>query len=98
MIQLSVNLNKIALLRNSRQANSPHVLDYARMAIDNGVTGILCPTDDVEAFVAACRKLAADRELCGRFGKAGRKRAEEVFSEEKIVSQYIDLYQSLLKN
>jgi glycosyltransferase involved in cell wall biosynthesis len=66
--------------------------------VDNGITGILCPTDDVEAFVAACRKLAADRELCGRFGKAGRKRAEEVFSEEMIVSQYIDLYQSLLKN
>ncbi len=66
--------------------------------VDNGVTGILCPTDDVEAFVAACRKLAADRDLAGRMGEAGRKRALEVFSEEVIVSQYIELYQSLLKD
>ena len=65
--------------------------------VDNGVTGILCPTDDVEAFANACRKLAADRDLCGRMGVAGRKRAVEVFSEEVIVSQYIDLYRSLLK-
>ena len=66
--------------------------------VDNGTTGILCPTDDIESFVAACRKLAADRGLCGRMGEAGRKRAVEEFSEEVIVSQYIDLYRSLLKN
>jgi glycosyltransferase involved in cell wall biosynthesis len=65
--------------------------------VDNGVTGLLCPTDDVDAFVSACRKLAADRMLCEYFGEAGRKRAQEVFSEEKIVSQYIELYKSLLK-
>ena len=65
--------------------------------VDNGLTGMLCPTDDVDAFVAACQKLAADRDLCGRMGAAGRKRAKEVFSEEVIVSQYIDLYKSLLK-
>lgn len=64
--------------------------------VDNGVTGILCPIDDIDAFVSACRKLAADRKLCERFGKAGRKRAEEIFSEEMILSQYIDLYRSLL--
>lgn len=65
--------------------------------VDNGGNGILCPTDDVDAFAAACRKLAEDRDLCKRFGKAGRKRALEVFSEEKIVSQYIDLYRNLLQ-
>jgi glycosyltransferase involved in cell wall biosynthesis len=64
--------------------------------VANGITGILCPIDDVDAFVSACQKLAGDRELCRRFGKAGRKRAEEVFSEEVIVSQYIDLYNEML--
>ena len=64
--------------------------------VDNGVTGLLCPTDDIEAFVSACRKLSSDKKLCERFGKAGRKRAEELFSEEMIVSQYIDLYRRLL--
>ena len=66
--------------------------------VDDGITGILCPMNDVDAFVRACRKLADDRELCGRFGEAGRKRAEEVFSEEVIVSQYIDLYNELIKD
>ena len=64
--------------------------------VDNGVTGLLCPTDDIAAFVSACRKLSSDRKLCERFGKAGRKRAEELFSEEMIVSQYIDLYRRIL--
>jgi glycosyltransferase involved in cell wall biosynthesis len=64
--------------------------------VEDGVTGLLCPTNDVDAFVAACQKLAANRTLCEQMGAAGRKRAVEVFSEEVIVSQYIDLYRSLL--
>lgn len=37
---LSVNLNKIALLRNSRAGNSPDVLEFARLAIEAGARGI----------------------------------------------------------
>jgi pyridoxine 5-phosphate synthase len=40
MIALSVNLNKIALLRNSRSGNSPDILAYAQLAIDAGARGI----------------------------------------------------------
>lgn len=40
MTDLSVNLNKIALLRNSRGRNYPSVVDYARKFIDLGVQGI----------------------------------------------------------
>jgi len=40
MIALSVNLNKIALLRNSRNGNYPDVITYARKAIDAGANGI----------------------------------------------------------
>ncbi len=40
MAALSVNLNKIALLRNSREGNSPSVLDFANMAIDSGADGL----------------------------------------------------------
>ncbi len=39
-IALSVNLNKIALIRNSRAGNSPDVVDFARRSIDSGVNGI----------------------------------------------------------
>ena len=40
MTKLSVNLNKIALLRNSRGRDYPHVVDYARKCIALGVDGI----------------------------------------------------------
>jgi pyridoxine 5-phosphate synthase len=40
MTQLSVNLNKIALLRNSREGDYPSVLAFAKLAIEAGADGI----------------------------------------------------------
>lgn len=40
MIALSVNLNKIALIRNSRDTRNPDIPQHARMCIDAGAQGI----------------------------------------------------------
>ena len=40
MTRLSVNLNKVALLRNSRRTGVPDVLHFARIALDNGARGL----------------------------------------------------------
>ncbi|MCA9312011.1 MAG: pyridoxine 5'-phosphate synthase [Phycisphaerales bacterium] len=40
MTRLSVNINKVALVRNSREGNSPALVDAARVAIDAGCHGI----------------------------------------------------------
>lgn len=40
MVALSVNINKIALLRNSRAGNFPDLLAYARQCIQLGAAGI----------------------------------------------------------
>ena len=40
MTALSVNLNKIALLRNSREGDYPSVMDFAKLAIDSGANGL----------------------------------------------------------
>lgn len=40
MIALSVNLNKIALLRNSREGNHPDVQQFARLCLKAGADGI----------------------------------------------------------
>src|SRR5579862_3398902 len=40
MARLSVNLNKIALLRNSRRTGVPDLLDFARLAYEAGAQGI----------------------------------------------------------
>ncbi len=40
MARLSVNLNKIALLRNSRRTGVPDILRFARIALDAGAAGL----------------------------------------------------------
>ena len=40
MIALSVNLNKIALIRNSRDTTNPDIPEHAQMCIDAGADGI----------------------------------------------------------
>lgn len=40
MTALSINVNKIALLRNSRGSNNPNLIDFAKQALDLGVQGI----------------------------------------------------------
>ena len=39
-IALSVNLNKIALLRNSRPGNFPDVVAHGRLCLDSGAHGL----------------------------------------------------------
>ena len=39
-MKFSLNLNKIALLRNARGENNPSLEDYAHKAIDLGVDGL----------------------------------------------------------
>lgn len=66
--------------------------------IEHGVNGILCPSDDIDAFVAACRRLADERQICNRYGRAARDCVESRFSEGVVIPQYIDLYQRLLSS
>lgn len=40
MTKLSVNLNKIALIRNSRHSNNPSIIKYAKIAVQSGADGI----------------------------------------------------------
>lgn len=39
-VLLSVNLNKIALIRNSREGNYPNVVEHAKVCLANGADGI----------------------------------------------------------
>ncbi len=61
MIALSVNLNKIALIRNSRDTTNPSVTEHARMCIAAGADGITVhPRPDQRHIRASdCFELAA---------------------------------------
>jgi starch synthase len=62
----------------------------------DGVTGILCDTDDTEAFANACRLLADDPESCSLMGSAGRQRAIDLFTESTALKLYLDLIDGLV--
>ena len=72
MARLSVNLNKIALLRNSRRTGVPDLLGFARISLDAGAQGITVhprPDErhirrtDVPAIAALLAPLRPDIEL-----------------------------------
>jgi alpha-maltose-1-phosphate synthase len=77
----------------------------------DGQTGFLVPVDFVEGtfklanpekfsrdLAARINQLMKDRQLREKFGKAGRKRAEEDFSWTKIAEETKALYQLLTKS
>jgi glycosyltransferase involved in cell wall biosynthesis len=68
-----------------------------RDAVTDGVTGLLVPDDDDTAFAAALERLRGDSPLAERLGQAGRREAEDRFSEEVVLSQLIALYEELAR-
>ena len=74
MTKLSVNVNKIAVLRNSRGGHEPDVVRAARACLDAGADGITVHprpdarhirADDVRALAALTREYAVELNLEG---------------------------------
>jgi starch synthase len=77
----------------------------------DGETGCLVPLQQMDRspfepinpeqfsrdLAARINELMADPEKRERFGKAGRKRAEEIFSWRAIAQQTVELYESLIR-
>lgn len=63
-----------------------------RDAIENGVTGILVPPRDAAALATAINGLIVDRATCETMGKAGRKRAQQVFDVRTVVEKHLRIY------
>lgn len=73
-MDLSVNLNKIALLRNSRGSNSPSLEEYAKQAIALGIQGITlhprpdhrhATSQDALSIAALCKEHSLEFNLEG---------------------------------
>lgn len=65
-------------------------------AVQDGVTGILCPPGDVAALAAAIDRLAGDAALRTRFGAAGRARILAEFSIDAMVDGNLAIYRQVL--
>jgi len=60
--------------------------------IENGVTGVLCPQDDVVAFAAGARSLRDSTGLAESMRRAALAAARSRFSIEQMVSRYLAAY------
>lgn len=63
--------------------------------VEHGVTGLLCPKDDVQAFVSAIRALP---NVMDEMKNNCQKIVEERFTEALIINQYLDLYRGMIAN
>lgn len=63
--------------------------------VEDGVTGLLCPQDNVMAFVRAVRELAADSNRWRAMADAARVRSVAHFSFQEMVDAYIRIYQEI---
>lgn len=68
-----------------------------RDAIEDGVTGLLVTERDAGALADAMRTLLTDSERARDYGRAGRRRAEEIFRIEDVVAQHLRIYDSLVR-
>lgn len=67
-----------------------------RDAIEQDVTGLLVPVNNVEALADALQRLIESPTLRARMGCAGRALAEREFAIEKIVDAHLNIYQQLV--
>jgi glycosyltransferase involved in cell wall biosynthesis len=64
--------------------------------VDHGVTGLLVPPRDPDALGGAVLELLRDRDRARRMGQAGRERARERFTLDRLVGDVEALYDELL--
>ena len=67
-------------------------------ALDDGVTGILCPPGDADAIETGLTRLIEDTELRAKMGAAARERVATVFSIETCSRRLITDYETLLSD
>lgn len=64
----------------------------------NEETGIVIPPADVEALAAAMQCLFDDQALAAKYGKAARKRYEDLFTADRMAASYADLYHEIMSS
>lgn len=64
--------------------------------VQHDETGILTPSANFEALADAVIRLAKAPELAEKMGQSGRRRAQQVFTEERMHSAYEKLYEEML--
>ncbi|MEI6610843.1 MAG: glycosyltransferase family 4 protein, partial [Deltaproteobacteria bacterium] len=66
--------------------------------IDDGKGGFLCPLGDVDAFADKIRYLAENSQLRREMGDYNRAKVEKMFTLDRMIGQYKELFEEVLSN
>jgi glycosyltransferase involved in cell wall biosynthesis len=69
----------------------------AEVAIEEGKTGFIVPIKNPDRLAEAIHKLVTDPVLAQKMGNAARQRVVELFDENKIVDQQIQIYEEFFR-
>jgi glycosyltransferase involved in cell wall biosynthesis len=64
--------------------------------VEDGVTGTLVAVDSPGELASAIGTLIGDRDRAARLGRAGRDRAQRLFSEDRHLREHAELYDRLI--
>lgn len=87
----------VEALASGRPAVSTELGTGTSFVNRHGETGLVVPPGDPRALADAIGRLFADRELRVRMGEAGRARARELFSAERMIRNVLDVYEGVLR-
>lgn len=93
----SENLS-LAILESLMLGTPAVVTDVGGMAeaVQDGVTGYVVPRGSADALGSAMARLAADRPLARRMGRAGQADARNRFGHERMTTAYVALFAEVL--
>jgi glycosyltransferase involved in cell wall biosynthesis len=63
-------------------------------SVVDGVTGFIIEKEDVRALAERTCLLLSDKELAAAMGQAGRRRATQVFTRERMAREVVELYET----
>lgn len=98
-LDLVVSLSAGGIIMEAMASGLPVVgTDIASTSemIDDGITGLLLPQDDIYGVSEAILRLLKDEEMRNKMGKAGRSRVKELFDVRKNTKMVENVYENLL--
>lgn len=63
--------------------------------IDHGITGILCDSDDINAFTTSIRTLKNSKNTYKNMREASHNRARDFFSLVKMINEHVKMYKEV---
>lgn len=65
--------------------------------VEHGISGLLCRADEASSFISTVKNITNDQKLYGEIAHLGHIRIQDNFSLTKMINNYLDVYQRVLR-